>query len=343
MVFLIDILHPAHVHFFKHAYHYLTDEGHKVIVTAREKEISTQLLDACGMEYILISTQKHGVGLIWEMILRTVRLYRICLKYRPALLLGIMGPSIAVAGFILRISSWVFYDTENAGITNWFVYPLAKRVYTPECYRSKKRKNQITYQGYHELAYLHPTRFTPDISVVRCHGIDTGKPFFIVRFVGWQASHDLGERGISDTNKVKLVTMLEQYGVVYISSEAPLPDVLKSKVLTCPAEDIHHMLAFARIVVGESATMASEAAVLGVPAFFISDTLRGYTIEEEERYGLVRNFSNRELECAMQVIEKMAGASDTVTDAQAARARLLAERIDVTEYILDEIRKTFGT
>ena len=37
--------------------------------------------------------------------------------------------------------------------------------------------------------------------------------------------------------------------------------------------------------------MSSEAAVLGVPAVFIATTGRGYTDDEERRYGLVRHFT----------------------------------------------------
>ena len=49
------------------------------------------------------------------------------------------------------------------------------------------------------------------------------------------------------------------------------------------------MLAHCRAFVGESATMASECAVLGVPAIYAAQTGRGYTNEQESRYGLVTN------------------------------------------------------
>ncbi len=48
---------------------------------------------------------------------------------------GIMGPSIAVAGKLMRVPAVVFYDTEFASQTNRFVYPLAHSVCTPDCYQ----------------------------------------------------------------------------------------------------------------------------------------------------------------------------------------------------------------
>lgn len=334
---LIDILHPAHVHFFRNVIHELKKRGHKVIITARAKEISIELLEAYDLDYHLISRQRNGIMLLWEMIIRTMRLITICLREKPDLLMGIMGPSIALAGFLLRIPRWIFYDTENAWMTNCFAYPLATRIYTPQCYLSNQRKNETRYPGYHELAYLHPQRFHPDKNIVARYSIDPESPYVIVRFVSWQASHDAGEKGLSIQQKERLVQRLERYATVYISSESPLPENLSSRRLTAAIEDIHHLLAFARLVVGESATMASEAAVLGTKAVFISDTKRGYTLEQEKLYNLVGNYSCSQLEEVLTFIDGEFSDPSSVEKTTSAHRQLLQDRIDVTSFILDEI------
>jgi hypothetical protein len=335
---LIDILHPAHVHFFRNLHGRLGAEGIEVVVTARDKEMTIPLLDSHDIPHTMISRRRHGVGgLAMELAGRTARLLAVCRTSRPDLMLGIMGPSIALAGALLRIPAWVFYDTENAWITNWFAYPLANRVYTPECYRGRTRGNQIRYAGYHELAYLHPARFTPDIDVVRRCGIDPSRRYFLVRFVGWQASHDVGERGLALADKKRIVEHLERFGTVYISSEAPLPPELGDRALRCPVQDVHHVMHFASMVVGESATMASEAAVLGTPALYIAHTLRGYTIDEERRYGLVKNCSPRRMDEALATITTWAGDEATDGWARRQREKLLSERIDVTGYLYEQI------
>lgn len=335
---LIDILHPAHVHFFRNLRSLLAADGDTVIVTARRKEMSLRLLESYGIDHIHISDQKSGGGLISEMLVRTVRLMRICRARRPSLLMGIMGPSIAVAGRLLRIPAWVFYDTENAWITNWFAYPLATRVYTPACYQGADRRNQIRYPGYHELAYLHPNRFTADPDVLRVDGVDPEAPYSIVRFVGWQASHDIGERGLALDDKIRLVAAIEKHGRVFISSEAPLPPELADR--RCPVQitRIHDLIAGARVVVGESATMASEAAVLGVPALFISDTLRGYTVEEERKYGLVWNLSRSQVPQACEIIDRLLRDPAGRSACQEKRRRLLNDTCDVTAYIREQVR-----
>lgn len=339
MTILIDILHPAHVHVFRNLYGELTKRGHRVIVTAREKEFSIALLKEYGIPYVLISRQRAGIGLAWEMVTRTLRLINLCRKEKPRLLMGIMGPSIAVAGRSLGIPAWIFYDTENAKITNWFAYPLAKRIYTPQCYEGRDRKNQIRYPGYHELAYLHPNRFTPSEDVLRSYKIDPAKSFTIVRFVGWQASHDLAEKGLSNQEKINLVRSLQHFGSVYVTSESGLPDELRPNCLSIRFRDIHHILAYANLVIGESATMASEAAVLGVPAVFISDTGRGYTTEEEKRYGLAWNFTRAQLGEALQQAQRILGGQTSKDKFKQKRRVLLSERIDLTSYMLDEVER----
>ena len=45
MKILIDIGHPGHVHFFKHAVWELQKRGHEVFFSAREKDVTLLLLE----------------------------------------------------------------------------------------------------------------------------------------------------------------------------------------------------------------------------------------------------------------------------------------------------------
>lgn len=340
MRILIDILHPAHVHFFRNFYGEMTARGHDVCVTARDKDRSVELLNRYDLPYEQISTQRTGSALALEMVERTGRLLRVVREFRPDVLTGIMGPSIAVAGKLRRVPAVVFYDTEFASQTNRFVYPLAHSVCTPDCYQGSVRGKHVMYAGYHELAYLHPNRFIPDPRLLSAFGLAEGEPYTVVRFVSWQAVHDRRETGLTSEQKRDLIEHLQKHGRVLISSEAPLPADLQHLKLTGPVEQIHHVLAFARLVVGESATMSSEAAVLGVPAVFIATTGRGYTDDEERRYGLVKHFTEDQYEFAVAEIDRL--LNDAASGfGRAARERLLGEKIDVTDWMVRYFETTF--
>ena len=339
MRILIDILHPAHVHFFRNFHAEMTDRGHQLRITARDKDRSVELLQAFGLPYQQISRQKSGAGLAVEMAGRTARLMKIMRSFRPDVMTGIMGPSIALAGAVRRVPAVVFYDTEFAVQTNRIVYPLAHSVCTPDSYQGKVPGRHVQYAGYHELAYLRPNRFQPDPAVLDDFGIRPGEPYSIVRFVSWQAVHDRTERGLSDKQKLNLIEVLQRRGRVLISSESPLEGHLADLAVSGRVEQIHHLIAHARLVVGESATMSSEAAVLGVPAVFIATTGRGYTDDEERRYGLVRHFTEDQYDMALSAIEEiLAEPADTW---RTARQRLLEEKIDVTAWMIDYFETSF--
>jgi predicted glycosyltransferase len=123
----------------------------------------------------------------------------------------------------------------------------------------------------------------PDESILREYGISKDEKYFIVRFVGWNALHDCSEKGFNLDSKHNLVEKLSNYGCVIITSEESLPHDLEKYRSKIPIDKIHDVMAFASLVIGESATMASEAAVLGVPAIFISTTGCGHTDEQDQQ------------------------------------------------------------
>lgn len=344
MKILIDILHPAHVHFF-HAFHdAMKERGHEVLITARAKECSLELLEHFGFPYRLLSRQQNGVvGLGSELIRRTVRLAQVVREYKPTVMTGIMGPSIAITGAIQRVPAIVFYDTEFATQTNWFTYPLAHSVCTPDCYQARVSGLHRTYAGYHELAYLHPTRFTPDPGVLEDFGVTRNEQYSLVRFVHWKAVHDRGERGLSIDEKRELVELLLGHGRVLISSEGPVPPDLEDLRIRGPIADIHHLLAYAQLIVGESATMSSEAAVLGVPAVFIATTSRGYIDDQERRYGHVRYFREDQFSDALGVIDRLLKSRTAREMGARARERLLEDKIDVTQWMIEYFETQFGS
>lgn len=342
MRILIDILHPAHAHFFRHFHDEMAGRGHELCITARAKDRSLDLLSRFGLPYHHLSDQRSGrAGLAIELAQRTRRLLEVTREFRPDVMTGIMGPTVALAGALRRTPAVVFYDTEFAVQTNWFVYPLARSVCTPDCYQGKVRGTHVTYAGYHELAYLHPNRFQPDPARLAAFGVEPNESFSIVRFVSWQAVHDRRERGLTAEQKRHLIDLLQRNGRVLVSSEAPLPPDLRALELAGPVEDVHHLMAYAQMVVGESATMSSEAAVLGVPAVFIATSGRGYTDDQEKRYGLVRHFTEDEYDRAVEAIEgRLAGSPRNF--GRAARKRLLDDKIDVTQWMIDYFESTFA-
>lgn len=340
MRILIDILHPAHVHFFRNFIVEMRGRGHEFRILSREKDVATELLDAYELDHTVISTQRPGrLRLAGELARRVAATGRIIRGFRPDVMLGLMGPSIALAGRLHRTRTLVFYDNETTHRLNQGVARLADAWISPRGFQRDYGARHLRYDGYHELAYLHPARFTPEPERLRRHGLDPAAPFSLLRFVAWESIHDGGESGFSVAGKCRAIATLSRLGPVYISSERPLPPEFERHRLSLPVEDIHHALACATVVVGESSTMASEAACLGSHAVFCSRSGRGVNDEQERRYGLVRNFTGGREREALAWLERLAGRDPRAIkrEAQERRETMLRDVVDVTGFLMDYV------
>jgi predicted glycosyltransferase len=231
--------------------------------------------------------------------------------------------------------------------------PFTKAILVPDSFHLHLGKKQISYPGNHELAYLAPNRFKRidewtiydctikgkgdglDTSISHSSIVHSSIPFVLLRFVAWHASHDHGHKGISHENKREAIAAFSKFGNVYISSEGPLPDDLEPYRLKIPPEQMHDAIASASLLYGESATMASEAAVLGVPAIYLDNTGRCYTREEEERYGLVFNFTESEVDQQKSIQKgvELLSTPGILAEWQTRRQKMLSDKIDVTAFL----------
>jgi predicted glycosyltransferase len=335
MRLLFDVLHPAHVLFFRPLADHVRAEGGEVLFTAREKDVTLQLLEAYDLPHEVLTQIGGGpLGLAREMAVRTAKLIQRVRSFKPDLLLGIMGPVIAPVSRLTGVPSWVYYDTETATATNRFVYPLCHRLFVPVSYSGPLPSKAERYPGYHELSYLHPSRFTSDPTVREEAGLGSDEDFAVVRFVSWEASHDLGDTGFSD--HVGFVQRLSAKIRVVITAERGVPPSLTHLVTPIRPERIHSLLAEATLYVGEGATMAAEAAVLGTPAIFVHTARLGYMQELEDRYSLLWNTPEQE-RAEHLIDELLADRSATSALFSERRSAMLKERIDVGSWLIEQV------
>jgi uncharacterized protein len=94
---------------------------------------------------------------------------------------------------------------------------------------------------------------------------------------------------------------------------------------------MHDALAFATIYIGEGATMASEAGVLGTPSVYISSISISYILDQE-KYGTVFNFHNYNE--AIDKIDSLLVMPDREKVFAERKAALLQSKIDVTGFLV---------
>ena len=342
MRILIDINHPAHVHYFRNFYRIMTAMGHEILVVSRNKEIEHNLLDLYGIPFVSRGKGRTGkYSKFFYLIYADLKLLWHALQFRPDVFLNFLHPYPSHVAKLLGKASLVFSDTEHAALHHKLTVPFATKVLTPACYRRDLGKKQVRFNSYMELSYLHPHYFEPDPSVLEILNLRETDAFVIIRFVSWAAAHDFGHTGLTLENKRKVVMQLSKHAKVFISSEGKLPEDLEGFRINVPFDKMHDALYYCSLLFGESATMASEAAVLGTPSVFLDNDGRGYTDDQEIKYGLVNNFTesaedqDRALHRALELIQDK-GSKKKYRE---VRKALLANCVDTTRFMIEEVLK----
>jgi hypothetical protein len=157
--------------------------------------------------------------------------------------------------------------------------------------------------------------------------------------VAHDASHDRKARGIGGTAARRIIELLERYGPVFISGEGHLDSEFAERRLTARPELIHEVLAEASVVVGDSQTIATEAALLATPAVRINTWVHSspHLTELEEQYGLAFSYSPEDHDAALMRLEDLLEDEDTPAQWVRRRERMLEDKVDLTEWYMDLI------
>ena len=336
MNILIDINHPAHVHLFRNVYALLTERGNRVLVVVKEIPSAIRLLELYGIPYVNIGKKEDAIakkGVTQLTFARRIR--KIARQHQIDI--GV-GTSINLP-HVSKISTMksILLDDDDDEVEPLFVkfgHPFADVILSPVD-TPRKSKKTLFVNTYHELSYLHPNWFTPDLSVVAEVGLKAVEPFFVLRFNAFNAHHDLGAMGLTIENKRRLVDYLKTKGKVFITTEGIIDEEFKPYQLNVSPEKAHSLMSFATMFVGDSQTMTSESAVLGTPSIRCN-TFVGrihYLDEEEHRYGLTYGFCPNHIEEMFKKIEELLSMPNLKEEWQRRRQKMLSEKIDYAKFL----------
>ena len=340
MRIMVGVGHPKHVHFWKNIVRNLENKGHEVKIVARDKDLTLYLLDAFGLKYDIVG--KNYKGLIKKahgMLKVEFKLLKIAKEFKPDILAA-GAPYLAHVSKLIGKPYICFTDSEPANLVSWLSFPFSNVICTPSCFRRRVNpKKHVAYNGYEELAYLHPSYFNPDLSVLDDLGLNKDDKFVIIRFVAWQASHDIGRKGLGVGTKRAFVNELEKYHKVFITSESKLPEEFEKYRITIPPHRIHDLLYYAQMLIGDTQTMTTEAGILGTPAIrcnsFVGENDMGNFIELEKKYDLI--YSYRDPDKALSKALELLKTDNLKREWQKKREKLLSEKIDVTKFMVEFI------
>ncbi|KGN79133.1 hypothetical protein HW49_07110 [Porphyromonadaceae bacterium COT-184 OH4590] len=339
MNILVDIGHPAHVHLTKNLIKELIKKGHHVIITAKTVPIIERLLKTESLDYILLGKKgKSIVSKILHQIKFDIKILWICIKHKINIGTGVSA-SITRISRLCKMSSINLDDDDDEvqSIMVNFSHPFTDIRLTPSAIIGhRKSKRALFYEGIHELAYLHPNRFTPNEKVIQEIGLSKKDRFFIMRFVTFNAYHDANHKGLSFEQKKKLIDLLSEYGRVIITSEYPIETEFEKYRLPIPPEKIHSLMYFSTLFIGDSQTMTSEAAIMGVPAFKCNTFAGILSVpnELENKYHLCYAYTPEDFDKLYNHIKELLQQPDFKKEWLFKKEQFIADKIDVTAFLV---------
>lgn len=341
--------HPAHFHMFKHTVAALEGRGIEVDYVIKRKDMVEELVQRSGHKYYVVRRherrEKGKLGLAWALISMEIRMIAYIVRRRPRLVIGTYAPVLSH----LTGVPFIVCCEDDTSIVPRFArtsYPYAKAILAPRyCDGGKWDSKMTKYAGFQKLAYLHPDRFTPNRQVIAPHLRHPDRPFVLMRFAKLQAHHDAGIGGLNNQVAAHLIDMLSDAYDIYISAERPLPPALEPYRLHINPLEIHHWMACADLYIGDSQSMAVEAAMLGTPSVRFSDFAQriGVLNTLEERYRLTTGIPTSTPEALYSTVSKMVATPNLKEIYQQRRSAMLAEQIDVSQFFTDSILQCLHT
>ena len=267
----IDITNSPHVHFFKGVIRELEKTGHEVLVTTREFDGLTGILDMEGIDYYVVG-RHGGATLEGKLIASSERMYKLSkliIEEKPDLAVykhSVEAPRVA---FGLQIPSIGFVDNETAIAQNKLILPYTKLLLYPkaidayELLRCGADPNGMRpVNGFSELAHLYG--FRPDRKVLRELGLKRGE-YIVMRTEPVKANYFNGpEKSVLED----VIPLLPEMPIVLFPrtpEQRKRFERFENVIMPEKPLDSLSLLYYANLMIGAGGTMNRESIALGTP------------------------------------------------------------------------------
>lgn len=338
MRYLVFTNTPAHVHLYKHAIEKLQGRGHEVAVLGRDYGCTKSLLEYYDLPARIYGACGTTKGSLFKALpSHFYSIFRQARQFDPDLIFG-MGAYAAFAAAVTRTPAILILDSEPTTFDHAVSRPFAQAMVTPDAFRKDLGEKHVQFAGFKECAYLHPDVFAPDPTIREELGVGTDQTIAIVRLNAFGSHHDVGRSGFSRGERVALLEMLSEHATVFVSDESGELNFseLPARPFDLHPARIHDALWAADLLVADTGTMVTEAALVGTPAIRVThfEPEEDFgNFQELERAGLIENI--REFESALETAIEILSKPSANVRWQQKWETYMATRVNLTDRIVE--------
>lgn len=298
---IFDALTPKQARIAAVLYQEGSRRGINVVITCRNYFHLADILRIYGVPYVCIG--RYGVT-PYEKLVYGLERQRELVEYVKDVdgMLSFPSPDLARVVFGLGKPVIVMNDTPHASHVNRLVIPLSEVLIAPaaipqEIWKSYCPRRVVTFDGVFE--YMWISKFAPNEEVIKRLGLRRGE-YVVFRPEEEHASYYLWNTA---TIRMRLVEEFRKRGYVIVNVPRYSNQIINGVFNLTEAVDHLQLAYFSAGVVTGGATMATEAALLGVPAlsYFPGD----YYLDRYIRDRGAPLFRCRDLESCLVAVEEM--------------------------------------
>ena len=265
---IIDITHYPHVNFYKHAIKILIEKNVDVhvILRPRGKLVSIFQKECPNVPFVLIGQHRKTIyGKMFDLVERDIAFLKYLRKTEFNAGTGFGSINIAHTTRFFGKPAIIFGDDIEYKLVYYLIKPFATKLVMSS---SAHGKNLLKYNGFKELAYLHPNHFKPDKKALEPYDLNQYEYVFIREV----SSASLNYRKMEMGKLSKILNYLKEKDLKIVLSieDKSLINLFKDHciILKEPVEDIHSLLHFAAFTVSSGDSIARESCLVGTPAIY---------------------------------------------------------------------------
>jgi len=292
---LFFLVHPSKYHLFKNTFELFNKNGHSYDIIISNKEVLSDLLKSGGYKHHDIFPNGRRIDFLPNKLNAVINLFRTLWRLSKATKnkkydIFITDDVLTILGRIKRVPSIAFTDNDLSTVPLVkLIFRAATRIIAPATTKLDELEfKKISFKGSKAVAHLHPKYFIKSNEVFKTYSL-SGKSIIFIRLSKLNANHDShGNPGITNNDLFEILKIVSDKFQVIISAEREIPSEFNHLKLKINPIDFDQVLANSAFFIGDSSTMAMEAAVLGVPNILINNIAKklGVLREMHEKYGI---------------------------------------------------------